>query len=55
MSIFFFHFFNFSQIFSEITEVVGLEKAPDMYDRSKLNLTVATIMEVQRVSSVPLK
>ncbi|KAK3739740.1 hypothetical protein RRG08_020170 [Elysia crispata] len=42
-----------AKIFGEITDVVGLERPPDMYDRSKLNFTVATIMEIQRISSAP--
>ncbi|RUS79918.1 hypothetical protein EGW08_012306 [Elysia chlorotica] len=47
---------NFPQVqekvFREIKEVVGLERAPAMQDRTKLNYTNAVILETQRLSSI---
>ncbi|RUS81457.1 hypothetical protein EGW08_010797 [Elysia chlorotica] len=42
------------KIFSEIAEVVGLEKAVTMHDKPKLKYTHAAIMETQRISISPL-
>ncbi|KAK3768653.1 hypothetical protein RRG08_065947 [Elysia crispata] len=39
-----------SKIFAEISDVVGTERAPNMHDKIKLNYTVASIMEAQRMS-----
>ncbi|BFZ12387.1 hypothetical protein BsWGS_15427 [Bradybaena similaris] len=40
------------KIFKEIEEVVGLERAPTMNDKTKLNYLNAAIMETQRIASI---
>lgn len=41
-----------TKIHEEIVDVVGNERVPSMYDKSKLNYLNATIMETQRKSSI---
>ena len=43
------------KIFSEISEEVGLERAPDMHDKTKLNFLNATILETQRITIGPVR
>ncbi|GFN90140.1 cytochrome p450 2u1 [Plakobranchus ocellatus] len=39
-------------VFHELSEVVGVERAPDLQDKTKLNYFWATVMETQRLASI---
>ncbi|GFN74308.1 cytochrome p450 2u1 [Plakobranchus ocellatus] len=40
------------KVYHELSEVVGVERAPDLQDKAKLNYFWATVMETQRLASI---
>ena len=49
---FFFFFFGIEKVHEEIARVVGADRAPSLTDKARMPYTEATIMEVQRLSTV---
>lgn len=51
-SAFLFFFFGIEKVHEEIARVVGADRAPSLTDKVRMPYTEATIMEVQRLSTV---
>ena len=48
----FFFFFCIEKVHEEIARVIGADRAPSLTDKAQMPYTEATIMEVQRLSTV---